>query len=127
MLNNKNKKKIQRCRSASSYSSRLKMSFAEWHLYAFSHNIGIQYGESLLRRGQQSTNRRSVPDCSNLPCKFWIAWIDQTEECDDYHEDFRKLVVFFFSTKKVYLLYVMHLFYKEILMIIKSSWQCCIF
>lgn len=30
---------------------------------------GIQYGESLLRRSQQS-NTRTVPDCSNLPCKF---------------------------------------------------------
>ncbi|TRY63306.1 hypothetical protein TCAL_09018 [Tigriopus californicus] len=30
---------------------------------------GIQYGESLLRRNQQSTSRKT-PDCSNIPCKF---------------------------------------------------------
>ncbi len=30
---------------------------------------GIQYGESLLRRNQEASSRKT-PDCSNIPCKF---------------------------------------------------------
>lgn len=40
----------------------------QYLLYLFLYT-GIQYGESLIRRNQQ-TNSRKTPDCSNLPCKF---------------------------------------------------------